>query len=86
MSTSSGGHTIGRRPALSSQSDLTIDILYWNCKTFGLCLTWPAAFVPGVIGAAVVVGAAVVGAVVVVSQVLAQAPLQQVRPVSQRPF
>ena len=45
---------------------------------FGLGLTWPAAFVPGVIG--------VVGAAVVVSHVLAQAPLQQVRPVSQRPF
>ena len=41
---------------------------------------------PGVIGAAVVVGAAVVGASVVVSQVLAHAPLQQVKPVSQRPF
>jgi len=49
-------------------------------------VTWPAALVPGVMGAAVVVGAAVVGAVVVVSQELAQAPLQHVRPVSQRPF
>jgi len=49
-------------------------------------VTWPAALVPGVIGVAVVVGPAVVGAAVVVSHVLAQAPLQQVRPVSQRPF
>ena len=51
-------------------------------------MTWPAAFVPGVIGAAVVVGAAVVGAAVVVTHVLAlaQAPLQQVRLVSHRPF
>jgi len=50
-------------------------------------VTWPAALVPGVVGATVVVGAAVVdgAAVVVTSQVLAQAPLQQVRPVSQRP-
>ena len=50
-------------------------------------LTWPAALVPGVVGATVVVGAAVVdgAAVVVTSQVLAQAPLQQVRPVSHRP-
>jgi len=49
-------------------------------------VTWPAALVPGVMGAAVVVGAAVVGAAVVVSQVLAHAPLQQVKPVSQSPF
>jgi hypothetical protein len=50
-------------------------------------ITWPAAFVPGVVGATVVVGAAVVdgAAVVVTSQVLAQAPLQQVRPVSHKP-
>jgi len=50
-------------------------------------VTWPAAFVPGVVGATVVVGAAAVvgAAVVVTSQVLAQAPLQQVRPVSHRP-
>ena len=53
---------------------------------FVLFRTWPAALVPGVIGAAVVVGASVVGAAVVVSQELAQAPLQQVRPVSQRQF
>jgi len=47
-------------------------------------IIWPAAFVPGVVGAAVVVvGAAVV--VVVTSQVLAQAPLQQVKPVSHKP-
>ena len=53
-----------------------------------LYLTWPAALVPGVTGAAVVVGAVVVvvGAAVVVSHVLAHAPLQQVRPVSQSPF
>ena len=44
-------------------------ILVWHL------LTWPAALVPGVMGAAVVV-----------AQVLAQAPLQHVRPVSQRPF
>ena len=48
---------------------------------FNLFLTWPAALVPGVVGATVVVGAAVV----VTSQVLAQEPLQQVRPVSHRP-
>ena len=49
--------------------------------------TWPAALVPGVVGATVVVGAAVVAgaAVVVTSQVLAQAPLQHVRPSSHRP-
>ena len=54
------------------------------------CLTWPAALVPGVEAATVVVtspAAAVdVDAVVVVSHVLAQAPLQQVSPVSHRPF
>jgi len=50
-------------------------------------MTWPAALVPGVVGATVVVGAAAVvgAAVVVTSQVLAQAPLQQVKPVSHRP-
>jgi len=50
-------------------------------------MTWPAALVPGVVRATVVVGAAAVvgAAVVVTSQVLAQALLQQVRPVSHRP-
>jgi len=45
--------------------------------------------VPGVDAATVVpddVDEAVVVVVVVLSQLLAQAPLQQVRPVSQRPF
>jgi len=45
--------------------------------------------VPGVDAATVVpddVDDAVVVVVVVLSQLLAQAPLQQVRPVSQRPF
>jgi len=50
-------------------------------------VTWPAAFVPGVEAATDVVDDAVdVDAVVVVSHVLAQAPLQQVSPVSHSPF
>jgi len=53
-------------------------------------VTWPAALVPGVEAATVVVtrpAAAVdVDAVVVVSHVLAQAPLQQLSPVSHSPF
>lgn len=52
-------------------------------------LTWPAALVPGVEAATVVVtrpAAAVDVLVVVVSHVLAQAPLQQVSPVSHSPF
>ena len=65
-----------------------------NVSTLNLsslsALTCPAALVPGVDAATVVPDdvddSVVVVVVVVLSQLLAQAPLQQVRPVSQRPF